>query len=207
MGIAERKERERREMRNLILETATAMFLEDGFEKTSLRAIAERIQYSPATIYLYFKDKDELFCEIQHRGFALFLEVFKSLANQPKPLERLRALADAYMRFALENPGYYDLMFIMRAPMKAFHNSPDPWNEGKASYEYLKATIQACAEAGYRLRIDLESAALMAWSTCHGVVALRVRDRLKGIPDEDLNYMISRIMDQLAVSLFENALD
>ena len=60
MGIAERKEREKMEMHDRILQAATVMFLEDGYEKTSIRNIADKIEYSPATIYLYFKDKDEL---------------------------------------------------------------------------------------------------------------------------------------------------
>ena len=61
MGIPDRKEREKQELRDLILKEARALFLEEGFEKTSLRKIAERIEYSPTTIYLYFKDKNEQF--------------------------------------------------------------------------------------------------------------------------------------------------
>ncbi len=74
MGITERKEREKQEKRTLILEAATKMFLEDGFDKTSLRNIADKIEYSPATIYLYFKDKNELFYAIQEKGFELLLK-------------------------------------------------------------------------------------------------------------------------------------
>ena len=64
MGILERKERDKLEMRLMILEAAKEVFVSEGFEKASIRAIAERIEYSPATIYLYFKDKNDLLFEI-----------------------------------------------------------------------------------------------------------------------------------------------
>ncbi|MBK7338149.1 MAG: helix-turn-helix transcriptional regulator [Saprospirales bacterium] len=60
MGINERKEREKVELRGLILKGAMEVFLEEGFENTSIRRIAERVEYSPGTIYVYFKDKDEI---------------------------------------------------------------------------------------------------------------------------------------------------
>ena len=89
MGITERKEREKQEKKALILEAATKMFLEDGFDKTSLRNIADKIEYSPATIYLYFKDKNELFYAIQEKGFELLLKQFRKLSTIKDPFEKL----------------------------------------------------------------------------------------------------------------------
>ena len=60
MGVADRKEREKTEMQKRILDAARVLFLEKGFEKTSIRNIADLIEYSPGTIYLYFKDKNEI---------------------------------------------------------------------------------------------------------------------------------------------------
>ena len=58
MGVKERKERDREEMRETILKSAHQLFVDKGFEDVSIRNIAEAIEYSPATIYLYFKDKN-----------------------------------------------------------------------------------------------------------------------------------------------------
>ena len=58
MGINERKQREKEVMRGSILDTAMKLFLEEGFQNVSIRRIAEKIEYSPATIYLYFRNKD-----------------------------------------------------------------------------------------------------------------------------------------------------
>ncbi|MFX5306100.1 helix-turn-helix domain-containing protein, partial [Acinetobacter baumannii] len=57
---AERRERRRQETRRAILEAATRMFEREGYEGFSLRQVAEAIGYTPTTIYLYFKDKDDL---------------------------------------------------------------------------------------------------------------------------------------------------
>ena len=69
MGITDRKEREKQELKDLILKEAKAVFLEEGYEKTSIRKIADRIEYSPTTIYLYFKDKSELLLELHKQSF------------------------------------------------------------------------------------------------------------------------------------------
>jgi AcrR family transcriptional regulator len=69
MGIAERREREKEALRTLIIEAARDILSEQGLDALSMRAIAERIEYSPATIYLYFRDKDELIREVVCAGF------------------------------------------------------------------------------------------------------------------------------------------
>lgn len=74
MTIAARKQREKEEMRALILDAARKIFLEKGYEHTSIRNIAEKIEYSPGTIYLYFKEKDEIFHALHEEGFRRLLE-------------------------------------------------------------------------------------------------------------------------------------
>ena len=81
MGIFERKERDKQGMRKLILDSAMSLFLEEGFGNVSIRRIAESIEYSPATIYLYFRDKDEIL-------FALHNEGFEELFRRQKKLNR-----------------------------------------------------------------------------------------------------------------------
>ena len=89
MGIVERKEREKEEMRKLILEAAQKLFLETGFEKVSIRNIADAIEYSPATIYLYFKDKNELLYAIHNIGFQKMIEEFYPALSLADPFDRL----------------------------------------------------------------------------------------------------------------------
>ena len=72
-------------MRRKILDAAFEMFVEVGYERTSIRAIAEKIEYSPATIYLYYKDKDELLYEVQREAFDLLAKSFAPLAEIRHP--------------------------------------------------------------------------------------------------------------------------
>jgi len=117
MTIATRKQREKEEMRQLILEAAKKIFLEKGYEQASIRNIAEVIEYSPGTIYLYFKEKDEIFHELHEQGFRKLVEYMAPLQFVADPFERLKAMGKVYMDFAIKNKDFYDLMFIMQAPM------------------------------------------------------------------------------------------
>ena len=81
MTISTRKERQKEELRGKILQAAKELFMKKGFEDTSIRNIAEKIEYSPTTIYLYFKDKDDIFCELHKEGFILLNQYFRPLAH------------------------------------------------------------------------------------------------------------------------------
>ena len=104
MGINERKERERDVLQKSILTAAREVFLEKGFDQTSIRSIAQRIEYSPTTIYLYYKDKDAILFALHSEGFQLLgskMEVLNSVEN---PFERIKAMGREYIRFAMEHP-------------------------------------------------------------------------------------------------------
>ena len=130
MGIIERKEREREEMRKLILDAAQKLFLTDGFEKVSIRNIADVIEYSPATIYLYYKDKNELFFALHQTAFTKLIEEFRPIAQVEQPMDKLIEMGKLYLRFAFENPELYDLMFIMIAPIETLECREDVWEDG-----------------------------------------------------------------------------
>ncbi|MDJ1472667.1 TetR/AcrR family transcriptional regulator [Cytophagaceae bacterium DM2B3-1] len=195
MGISERKEREKQEMKSLILETATQMFLEHGFEKTSLRNIAEKIEYSPATIYLYYKDKNQLFYDVHEKGFELLSEKMTPLMQIENPLERLYKMGEIYLDFAFHNPEYYDLMFIMTAPMEALHD--DNWDCGFANYEMLRQTIAECMEKGLIKKADLEVTTVSVFSFVHGLVSLAIRQRFKMYPEETLPELFRQSIDNI----------
>jgi AcrR family transcriptional regulator len=178
MGIADRKEREKLEMKRLIMDAAMRMFLEEGYEKTSIRNIAERIEYSPATIYLYYKDKDELLYDVQREAFGQLLTVFQQKANSPEPLTRLKQITKTYVTFGLEQPDLYDLMFIIRAPMNKVEKEGE-WLNGEACFGFLVECLEACISQGLIRFQDKMLAALSIWSMVHGLVSLNVRCRFK----------------------------
>ena len=90
MGIAERKEREREGVKDLILNAAREIFLTEGYENTSIRKIASKIEYSPGVIYLHFKDKNDLLLALHDKAFECKMEaLFHSTGHIADPLERL----------------------------------------------------------------------------------------------------------------------
>src|SRR5687767_11614404 len=107
MGVAERKERHKEELKKEILNAAIDLFREKGFEAMSIRNIAEKIEYSPATVYLYYKDKGEIIHALHQEGFKMLVNYFNPLNVIEHPFERLKALGQAYIKFALENPDIY----------------------------------------------------------------------------------------------------
>ena len=163
MGIKERKELEKQEMRKLILDTAMKLFLEKGFENITLRHIAEKIEYSPATIYLYFKDKDEIIYTLHREGFEKLYGWQQKIITIKDPLKRLHKHAQMYVSFALENPEYYDLMFIERAPFRTIKGLECKdgmnWEIGMRSYDLLRKNIEDCIEAGVFQNTNIDVAA------------------------------------------------
>lgn len=197
MGIIERKEREREEMRKLILDAARKLFLENGFEKVSIRNIADEIEYSPATIYLYYKDKNELFFALHQTAFTKLIEEFAPIAQLEQPIDQLTEMGRLYLQFAFENPELYDLMFIMIAPIETLECREDVWEDGHRAFGVLQQVVQACIDTGAINHTNAEQAALMIWSSVHGLAALHLRRRLSMFGEE----RIKTIMDE-TYSLF-----
>ena len=170
-------------MRILILDAAQKLFLATGFEKVSIRNIADAIEYSPATIYLYFKDKNELLFALHQRGFVKMVQEFQPLLLLTDPFEKLVEMGRSYIRFAVENPELFDLMFIMTAPMDKLDK--ENWVEGDQAFGLLLAVVQECMDAGIFQKHDVQATAMMIWSGIHGYTALFLRKRLGMFPECD----------------------
>lgn len=176
MGILERKLRDKEEMKKQILSTAMNLYLEEGYGNMSLRRIADKIEYSPATIYLYFNDKDDILYALHTAGFDELFKRQQEVLSIEDPGERLLKHGEIYIRFALENPEYYNLMFITRGPAKKFSEN-DEWTVGRRSYEFFQHDVQRAIDAGVLPRSDVKVAAFGLWSVAHGIVALILRNR------------------------------
>lgn len=177
MGVKERRERERDQTRAKIMNAARELFASEGYDAVSMRRIAEAIEYSPTAIYVHFKDKEALFQELCRDDFGRLAEVFTKLAGVPDPVERIRQIGHAYIRFALQFPNHYRMMF-----MTPHEHAPDDesacrkGNPDEDAYAFLKATVeQAMAEGHFRADVkDAELATQVLWATAHGVASLQI---------------------------------
>lgn len=192
MGIKERREREKAEIREKILEAARELFVSEGYEAVSMRKIAEKIEYSPTAIYLHFKDKEAVMRELCETDFYTLAQEFQEIAKIADPVERLTALGVAYAGFALSHPNHYRLMFMTPHPHQ--HTEEDLIERGNPeedAYAFLKWAIGDALAAG-RIRPGLDDVELLAqtfWAGMHGVVSLQIAkcndDWVDWRPDED----------------------
>src|SRR3989337_3436592 len=183
MTITTRKERQKEELKAKILEAAKELFMLKGFEDTSIRNIAEKIEYSPTTIYLYFKDKDDIFHALHVEGFTLLNQYFRPLGHVEDPFERLKAINKAYINFAMENGEFYDLMFIIRSPISSLSKDDSSWEEGNRAFDFLLNTVNQCISKGYFKGMNPEVLAFTVWSMVHGIVSLEIRNRCSVISE------------------------
>lgn len=177
MGSAERRQRESAATRQKILDAARDLFVRRGYEATSMRAIAERIEYTPTAIYHHFPGKDALLSELCHRDFRALGAAFQRIGRIDDPVERIQRIGRAYVDFAAEHPMHYQLMFMTARPGLADADEQlrrgDPTED---AYAFLREAVAEAMEQG-RFRPEFQSpdrVAQMLWGGLHGLISLRI---------------------------------
>jgi AcrR family transcriptional regulator len=203
MGVAERRAREKEELRAHILEAAAQLFVEEGYENVSMRKIADRIEYSPATIYLYFKDKAELCQSICAETFDLLRQNLESLQQQQLPPEQvLRRCLRAYIDFGLAHPQHYVFTLCLPEPehpdiSQSMHNAV--FETGMRTFDHLRQGLKSSMEAGVIRTQDLETAAQVTLMLMHGVTSSLITS--KSFPFLDRESLIESALDRIINSL------
>lgn len=177
MSSSDRRARERAALADKILAAARELFATHGFEAVTLRKIAERIEYTPAAIYGHFKDKDELVRTLCVRDFDDLAAIVRPMAAIRDPIERMAAVGRAYVRFALEHPNQYRLMFMTPSGVEpdeeALERKGDPHRDG---YAFLRLAAQEAIDAR-RIRGGARDAELVTqtvWAAMHGVASIEI---------------------------------
>lgn len=194
MGITERKVRAKEELRQTIIDAAMEIFVKEGYEKTSIRNIADSIEYSPGTIYLHFKDKDELLFAVHEVAFTKFFQEMAPLLLVPSPRERLLQMGEIYIRFAYDNPELYGLMFMDKAPMNCLENTDGAWVSGQLTLNLLRTTIEQCFESKNLTEVEIDVYTMAIWSYVHGLTSLGIRERFCVLKDK--NYQFDDMLKQ-----------
>ncbi len=176
MGPRERREREREEIRTKILDAARELFVREGYEAVTMRRIADKIEYSPTAIYFHFRDKETLLHEICDTDFLTLAHEIVKAGESADPIERMRATGLAYVRFGIDFPNHYRLMFMTPHPKFTDEHQVERGNPEQDAYAFLKAMVeQALAEGRFRPEFtDAELIAQTVWSSVHGVVSLHI---------------------------------
>ena len=182
MSSADRKAREKEELKALILKASMKLFVEKGIEQTTIRNIADAIDYSIGTVYVYFKDKNAILHALHTQCFSELRGQFNVLNSVKNPMERLKAMGQIYIQYAKDNPDKYDLMFSLKEPMEFLNEiEAKEWDEGAAAFDVLRTTVQECIKSGHFKGHKLEPLSYMIWSCVHGMCSLEIRARTKGV--------------------------
>jgi len=201
MGSKQRREREKEALRQEILDAARELFVTEGYENVSMRRVAEKIEYSPTTIYLYFEDKASLLYAICEETFARLAKRMEAITrDSDEPIEALRAGCRAYVDFGLKNPNHYKVTFINHPR----HPGDDKRHLKEASmgmkcYGNLRAGVEACIKADKFRQTDVEAVTQMIWAGGHGITSLLIT--MPTFPWVKKSKLIDLMIDSLIAGL------
>lgn len=180
MGIPERREREKEEVRRKILDAARDLFAAEGYDNVTMRRIADTIEYSPTAIYYHFKDKEALVRSLCEEHFSGLLGAMSESQLPADPIELIRQLGRAYARFGIEHPNHYRFMFLTPPPREFEHQ---PSEAGDRSFALLKGGVDRAIRSGLFREGDARAIAQVLWANVHGVVALLTTFKPEHFPD------------------------
>ncbi len=176
MAGKNRRLREKQLLRREILDAARALFVREGYENVSMRKIAEKIDYSPTTIYLHFKDKEELMFAVCEETFAGLVHELAAVQNSAKdPVEGLRKGLHAYINFGLRHPNHYLVSFVLpheHGQDQARYLNPEAM--GMKAFAFLPRGIQECIRQKKFRQVDVTVASQALWSAVHGLTSLLI---------------------------------
>ncbi len=206
MGVRERREREKVALREDILDAARELFIKEGYESLSMRRIAEKIEYSPTTIYLYFRDKDDLIRQVCQETFSMLIQSLRSLhLEQGNPLEGLREAGYSYVEFGLKYPDHYRAAFM--TPLR-FDPEKRPSQEeidnsaGMQCFNSLRMSVAECIRLGHFRAVDVEYASQSIWANLHGITSLLIGHTM--FPWVDQRQLIRFHVDTMLNGLLAN---
>jgi AcrR family transcriptional regulator len=180
--IAERRQEEKDRRRAEILEAATELYREIGWDAVTMDAVARRARLSRALVYVYFKDKDELHLGIAVQALMLLQERFKAAAKRERRgLDKVAAIGRAYIAYAYEFPHYFDA--CSRVELRsASSEAPGPQELACLKHgDAVHATVMEALAAGIKdgsIRSDVGDPRVISrvlWGFTHGILQLAIR--------------------------------
>ena len=159
--------------REEILGAAERIFIAEGYEGATIRKIADEVGVSSTALYMHFQDKGCILLEICERTLRLLLDRNREIAAKPlDAVVRVKMMLEAYMRWGMEHPNAYQLVYSAPRPPSAAGWPDDTVDLSTQCYDIFCGVVREIAASG-RLRTgSADSAGQALWMSCHGVVAL-----------------------------------
>jgi AcrR family transcriptional regulator len=174
--------------RQEILAAAKRLFVDEGYEATTIRRIAARVGISSTALYLYFRDKDAILTEICNETFAALIQRLDAVRRERSdPLKALEEVLEGYIRFGLDHPNEYELTFIAQ-PRRNFKEADSAEDLGMQAFQGFYECVNAVVRSGFTYESDAERLTKQLWAGAHGLVALLLLPR--GIQPADLDSLL-----------------
>jgi len=188
--MARKAEYTKEEMRRLVLAAAESMMSKDGVEGFSVRTLAKKIGFAPGSLYLHFKDVDDIVNHLNAVTLKRLVKALEAVKNGVGPEDTLHRYARAYVTFVEKNRNLWDAMFKYRRSGSAVPN----WY--KAAIEDLVGPVKQCFEeiAPPKTPGASAQAAKMTWASLHGICSLDSA-RLRMIMNGDLPSTAAHLVD------------
>ncbi|MHB9002533.1 MAG: TetR/AcrR family transcriptional regulator [Coriobacteriia bacterium] len=169
-------------LRHDILAAAVTLVEEQGHGSVTMRAVADRIGYSPTTIYLYFKCRDDLLDQTVNHAFEIMTNAIASAESGSTP-SRIRQTGRAYVAWALDNPNMYRLMFEHGY---LGDTTPEAIQARRSGLRRLGELVAQGRDEGLNIggEVPVQQLIYMAWATLHGIASLAISGRMFGNPGE-----------------------
>ena len=168
-------------LRRQILDASRQILIEQGYGALSLRRIASTIGCSATAIYLYFDNRDALVHSLIDEGFDLLYERVAAASrtehSDTDPLDGLRKIAWEYIAFGLENPEYYEIMFLLN-PREMARFPTDKFRRAARTMEPFVDELRAGIAAGRLRSVDSRGFVNVVWASLHGGISVVLARRL-----------------------------
>ena len=180
-------------LRDDLLDATERLMIETGrADAVSIRAIADAVGVTPPSIYLHFPDKESLILAVCERHFEVFDSVIEDAGGKTAdPVESLRRRGRAYVRFGLENPEPYRILFMTRT--ESAQQRDIVVGAGARAFQHLVDAVQRGIDAGVFRPIDPVLAATGVWAAVHGVTSLLIS--MPGFPWPDVDTLVDHVCD------------
>ena len=173
------------DLRAALLAEAALMIADEGVRSLTMRAISARLGVSRAAPYRHFPDKSSLLCAVAAAGFerlTLRLRSVDATAQRPS-VEQFRRMGEEYVRFAIENPAHYRLMYGKEA--LARESVPELREAADDLLQFLVALIRTLQRSGGIKRQNPKTLAYAAWGAVHGLASLMIEGQIDPTVDAD----------------------
>jgi AcrR family transcriptional regulator len=181
VGIAERKERERKQRKNDILDAAEKVFFSKGVKEATMDDVAEAAELSKGTLYLYFKSKEDMHLGISARALECLKNMFEdALGRGEKGVEKVREIGRAYFEFSQTYPDYFNAMAHFEDQGIDLTDEDSAASECHSlGVEVLKLLARAIAigikDGSVRPELDPRKTAVLLWGQIDGVIRIAAR--------------------------------